>query len=437
MEVLLLGTGSAEGWPNPFCTCASCQSLTAAGEVRGQTAALVDDVLLLDCGPEAPRAAMHAGRSLRDVRHILLTHSHPDHLGPAALLWRHWAGRDEPLDLVGPPEALAACADWIGPHDPVRLVPVEPGDQLTIGDYTVRAIRGEHEVASVLYDITDAAGVRILYATDTGPLPAETVQTLRHSAYDLVLLEETCGDGTDHATGHLDLATFPRLLADLRDVGAVVPTTDVVAIHLGHGNPPTAELSRRLAAWGAWVVPDGSTLTVRQELPRARPAPRRILVVGGARSGKSREAERLLAAEPTVTYVATSRPELATWDSEWAGRIEAHRARRPAGWLTVETRDVAKVLREATGPVLIDCLSLWLADALDDEDREQRIDELVAAWRGTRARVVAVSNEVGSGVVPDTASGRLFRDELGRLNARVAAESDEVLLTVAGRVVRL
>lgn len=437
MEVLLLGTGSADGWPNPFCTCASCRSLAAVGEVRGQTSALVDGTLLLDCGPESPRAAVRGGHSLAGVRHILLTHSHPDHLAPAALLWRRWAGRDEPLDLVGPAEALAACADWIGPHDPVRLVPVEPGDQLTIGDYTVRAIRGEHEVASVLYDITDSFGVRILYATDTGLLPAATVQTLRHSAYDLVLLEETCGDVTDHGSGHLDLATFPRLLAGLREVGAVLSTTDVVAIHLGHGNPPTAELSRRLASWGARVVPDGSTLTVRDELPRVASGPRRTLVVGGARSGKSREAERLLAAESSVTYVATSRPELATRDSEWAGRIEAHRARRPASWLTVETVDVAKVLREATGPVLVDCLSLWLADALDDGDRAQRVDELVAAWRGTRARVVAVSNEVGSGVVPDSASGRLFRDELGRLNARVAAESDEVLLTVAGRVMRL
>jgi adenosylcobinamide kinase/adenosylcobinamide-phosphate guanylyltransferase len=82
-------------------------------------------------------------------------------------------------------------------------------------------------------------------------------------------------------------------------------------------------------------------------------------------------------------------------------------------------------------------LSLWLGDAIEHNDYEERMDELVAAWRGTRARVTAVSNEVGSGVVPDTASGRLFRDQLGRLNARIAAESDEVLLIVAGRVLQL
>ncbi len=163
----------------------------------------------------------------------------------------------------------------------------------------------------------------------------------------------------------------------------------------------------------------------------------RTLILGGARSGKSTEAERRLAAEPHVTYVATARPELEDFDPEWAERVQAHRDRRPASWVTVETRDVAKVLDEATGVVLIDCLSLWLGDAIEHDDYTDRIDELVAAWRGTRARVTAVSNEVGSGVVPESASGRLFRDQLGRLNTLIAAESDEVLLTVAGRVVQL
>ncbi len=166
-------------------------------------------------------------------------------------------------------------------------------------------------------------------------------------------------------------------------------------------------------------------------------APWRTLILGGARSGKSREAERRLADEPQVTYVATARPELAGFDEEWADRVAAHRDRRPSHWLTVETCDVAKILQDATGPVLVDCLSLWLGDAMEQDGTEERMDELVAAWRGTRARVIAVSNEVGSGVVPDSASGRQFRDQLGRLNARIAAESDEVLLMVAGRVVRL
>ena len=84
MEVVLLGTGSAEGWPNPFCTCGSCRWLQSRGEGRGQSAALVDDVLLLDCGPESARAAVRAGRALHGVRHLLVTHAHPDHLDAVA-----------------------------------------------------------------------------------------------------------------------------------------------------------------------------------------------------------------------------------------------------------------------------------------------------------------------------------------------------------------
>ena len=120
MEVVLLGTAGAGGRPNAFCTCTLCTAALAAGDVRAQTSALVDGRLLLDCGPEVPLAAMRLGRSLAGVRHLLVTHSHPDHAGPMALLSRAWANRPEPLDLVGPAEALAVFADWVGPDDPVR-----------------------------------------------------------------------------------------------------------------------------------------------------------------------------------------------------------------------------------------------------------------------------------------------------------------------------
>jgi len=100
---------------------------------------------------------------------------------------------------------------------------------------------------------------------------------------------------------------------------------------------------------------------------------------------------------------------------------------------------------EAGQVFLVDCLTLWLTAVLDDTQgwsgdlrlAHKRIDELLAAWRVTKARVVAVSNEVGWGIVPDTSSGRLFRDLQGLLNARIAAESDDVLVLVAGRALRL
>lgn len=455
MRVHLLGTGSADGWPSAFCDCASCASERAAGRSRGQTAALLDGLVLLDCGPTTAQSAERAGVSLREVRVLLFTHQHSDHCSPATLMHRSWV-TDGPLTVMGPPDVVAACGTWLPPDTSVRFVPVAPGDALEVDGYAVRVLASSHSTGlgggvpdAVLYDVTAPSGHRLLHATDTGPLPAETVAAARDAAYDVVLLEETFGDHLDHGTDHLDLATFPEQVRRLRDVGAVTERTDLVAIHLSHHNPPTPELARRLADWGARVVGDGELLDPHGADRTAARGPLRTLVLGGARSGKSREAERILADADEVTYLATSYP--AGDDAEWADRVAAHRRRRPPHWATVEGLDVTGLLRHDGGPVLVDCLTLWLTrvmdrhDAWDDdawhggaeEKVEGEITELVAAWRDTRRRVVAVSNEVGQGVVPDTAAGRRFRDLMGRVNSRVAAETEDVRFCVAGRVVPL
>ena len=173
----------------------------------------------------------------------------------------------------------------------------------------------------------------------------------------------------------------------------------------------------------------------------------RTLVLGGVRSGKSRHAEELMSGYRYVTYVAGSAPPTGD-DPEWAARVAAHRARRPAHWRTIETLDIAGTLRQVTSPVLIDCLGTWLARVLGEvgawEQRpgwqravDERLQDFVDAWQTTTVPVVAVSNEVGSGVVPATHSGRVFRDVLGALNTAVAAGADSVRLVVAGRVVHL
>lgn len=442
MEILLLGTGSADGWPNPFCRCASCRS--AATRVRGQTAALVDDVLLLDCGPEAPRAAMRWQRSLSQVRHILFTHGHPDHVGPAALLMRHWTGAVEQLDVVGPPSALEQCRDWVGPDDPVRFVTVQAGERIRVGDYDVRVLAAAHGADiggdAVLYDL-ESQGARIFWATDTGPLPEATYAAVTGAGYDAVFLEETFGTYTEHGTEHLDFPAFAATVGRLRDCGAVTDTTDVVAVHLSHHNPPEPELTAVLSDSGARPGRDGEVVRMGAAAGRAT----RTLVLGGARSGKSAHAEALLAVEPAVTYLATG--GVREGDPEWAERVRQHRSRRPRSWRTVETVDVAEELRSASDAVLLDCLGTWLTARMDRHHVwdggdgmkavSADIDELVSAWRACPAPVVAVSNEVGSGVVPPTASGRLFRDLLGVLNTQIAAASDEVVLMVAGRPLSL
>jgi adenosylcobinamide kinase/adenosylcobinamide-phosphate guanylyltransferase len=182
---------------------------------------------------------------------------------------------------------------------------------------------------------------------------------------------------------------------------------------------------------------------------------RRVLLLGGARSGKSAAAEaratKVANGDPVV-YVATAPHRDA--DSDWTARVAAHRARRPAHWRTVETADPILHLAMDTGVVLIDCLALWLTRAMDDIGAwevdeaawrsgwaraalDTRVSGLVAAWRTAPGYVIAVSNEVGMGVVPPTVAGRRFRDELGRVNQAMAAASDEVALVVAGRLLPL
>lgn len=267
MRVTLLGTGAADGWPNPWCTCGSCTDARRRGEQRRPTSALVDGTLLLDLSPAPPPD----GIPFAGVRTVLVTHDHADHCAPLALLARQWVRRAEPLTVVGPSPVLTTLGPWLGPDDPVDLVAVEPGGSLHLAGYRIRALAAEHEVPTVLYDVTGPDGARLLYATDTGPLPARTVEATHGAAYDVVLLEETFGDATDHGTGHLDLRTFPDQLARLQAVGAVTGGTDVVAVHLGHHNPPAAVLAERLAEVGARLVPDGATVEARPGQAALRP----------------------------------------------------------------------------------------------------------------------------------------------------------------------
>lgn len=174
----------------------------------------------------------------------------------------------------------------------------------------------------------------------------------------------------------------------------------------------------------------------------------KVLVTGGVRSGKSRHAEGLLAADDEVVYVAPGPVPDRRADPDWADRVAAHRARRPAGWTTRETRALATAVASAPGAVLVDCLGTWLTAVVDDAgwDRSREVleevvgaevDALVAALAGTDRTVVLVTNEVGLGVVPEHRSGRVFRDLLGLVNQRVAAACDDVVLVIAGRALRL
>jgi adenosylcobinamide kinase/adenosylcobinamide-phosphate guanylyltransferase len=321
---------------------------------------------------------------------------------------------------------------------------LSPGERPQAGSaaYQVREVPGG-------WDITGPDGSRLLAAAGPGRVPEPGDDA---SAYDIALL---------------DLLASPAQLGLLRARGLVHHRTAVAAIYADHRVTSHSELVRRCALWGAAAGTDGLLISGPQaesaQPAGARVRPHRTLIVGGARSGKSREAELRLAGEPSVTYLAAGPwADQASADPEWEDRVAAHRAGRPLWWRTEESLDVAGALRRDSGAhsragsgadagaLLIDGIGTWLAAVMDTAGLwadppardasgmlAARIEELVHAWRQTRGLVVAVTDQVGEGLVPAYPAGRAFRDQLGWLNQRLAAESDVVLHVVAGRVSEL
>ena len=374
MRVLVEGSGGAAGWPQPGCRCASC--LRVDGHARKRSTIVVDGVVRVGVGGAGVGGAGVGGAGVGDA--------------------------DVAADAGG--YGVQRVADGRDPRE-------------TGG-----------------WEVTSPDGGRLLYAAGPGavPVPEEGA-----AAYDIAFL---------------DLLGAPAQLGLLRARGLIAGGTVTVVAFADHRVSSEGELRRRCAFWRVMLAGDGDAVTTDRSAKKridARRAPWRVLVLGGARSGKSEQAELRLAGEPDVTYVATGPGALSiSGDPEWAARVAAHRARRPAWWRTAETTDLAGVLAGASGALLIDGIGTWLAAAMDecgawDGSAEGaarlagRIGGLAGAWRQTRAHVVAVSDEAGLGVVPATPAGRLFRDELGRLNQVLAAESEEAELVVAGRIVPL
>ena len=391
MRVLVEGSGGESGWPEPGCRCASCLRQAMDGSLRRRSTIVVDGIVRLGIGEaedqEVPRG--YLVRRLADAR------------------------------------------------DPGR-----PGG----------------------WDVTGPDGGRLLYPAGPGAVP-EVPGGAGGTA-------EAAGGVGRYDVAFLDLLGEAGQLGLLRGRGVVTEETITMVAFADHRVASEAELWRRCGFWRVGAPRDGDTVTTnrsdKKDLKDLGGTTWRVLVLGGARSGKSERAELRLAGEPDVTYVAAgARADAA--DAEWAARVAGHRARRPAWWRTVETNDLAGVLagawgaegvpgtkgargapgvpgtKGARGAVLIDGIGTWLAAVMDECGAwggsvdaaarvAGRVAGLVAAWRQTEGYVVAVSDEVGLGVVPATAAGRRFRDELGRLNQVLAAESEETELVVAGRI---
>jgi len=405
MRVLVEGSGGASGWPEPGCRCASCLRQATAGNTRERSTIVVDNVVRI-------------------------------RVGDAGGVWVASVSGD----------AWDGDARSAGPTGYARRYP--GGHRVREGGEAAgyRVVRVADRVTGGCggWEVTAPDGGRLLCAGGPGavPEPAEGA-----AAYDVALL---------------DLLGDPAQLGWLRARGLITGATDTRVAFADHRVASEAELARRCGFWRVGLVGDGDVVSrprsVQKDLGFDLGAgTRRVLVLGGARSGKSERAELRVAGEPEVTYVATGSDGVGRTaggaaggkiDAEWAARVAAHRARRPAWWRTAETTDLAGVLRTVRGAVLIDGIGTWLAAVMDEcgawdggaaglARLAARTAGLVGAWRQVSAYVVAVSDETGLGVVPATSAGRLFRDELGRLNRALAAESEETELVVAGRVLSL
>ena len=417
MDMLLTGTGPADGFPVPGCPCAVCRSVPGG----------------LDSGrfDPGPGGLARTGPGWSWGSTLGATGRTRAPRRPAEL---RLAGRYR-VDVHG------AVHETEG--ETYRL---RGGDRLGRPGIDVRAVGVDGEPVSLLIHPDDERPV--LWAPQAGTMSDPALFALMAGLDGVPLGIAIVGPAPDADPDEPRAGSDPveaaRLIARLRSIGAVDDETAGLLVGLGHRQGPVDRLDTCLQHWRVQAPVDGIRLT-------SRPGPAtpggRTLVLGGSASGKSGLAEDLLAAEPDVLYTATGPVvDLRTApDAEWTERVRRHRERRPPWWRTEETHLVAELLWKAEQPVLLDSIGTWLTGVLDragawpdQEGWRERVavetDALVRSWRFRRAPLVAVSDEVGLGVVPATRAGRLFRDELGRLNRRLTDESDLVLVVVAGRL---
>lgn len=282
MNLTFLGTSAANAYPEAFCRCANCEQARALGgpSLRRRSAALVNDDLLIDLGPDIMTAAFTLGCSLAGVRYCLQTHSHADHLDTS-----HFLSRSPGFGVIGAPRLhfyasmgslrVAArllerdCAPFslfdpeIGEQLNLEIHPIEALQSFSVGRYQVMAFPANHdpEVDPLLYAI-QAEGRCIFYGLDTATLFEETWQAFHQFRlrFDLVILDHTYGpdqEGSDHLCAHDVIEHAARL----RKEGLLGDQARIFASHIAHeGNPVHTELVDFAVQYGYEIAYDGLTI---------------------------------------------------------------------------------------------------------------------------------------------------------------------------------
>jgi phosphoribosyl 1,2-cyclic phosphate phosphodiesterase len=266
MQIFFLGTAAAEGFPGIFCRCEVCRQARLQGgrDQRFRSMLLVNDDLLIDCGPDLQAAALKFNRSLWSVTTCLVTHAHSDHfyLGNFGMRADAFTGKMPPpsMRLFGSQDVSAGLAVDFADLSALHLdfQRVRAFDTWQSGAYTITAYHALHAMGSLeaLFYSVDDGKHALLYATDTGLFPEDTRQALLGRSFDAIVLEETMGTG--NYEGHLGFETFPEQVRWLRDARLLRPGGRILATHFSHsGNPLHEELVERFTPLGVEIAYDG------------------------------------------------------------------------------------------------------------------------------------------------------------------------------------
>jgi phosphoribosyl 1,2-cyclic phosphate phosphodiesterase len=270
MKWTVLGSAAAEAIPNPFCRCEVCQHARRVGgpEIRARSAALVNDDLLVDLGPDLFGAANRLGLYLGNLQAVLITHGHLDHWLPSNLAWRapsYTSTPLPPLTVYGPGDALSALQPYADQETALSCTTVRAGDRWRAGPYEIVALPATHGkglLESLLYVISDGTH-RAFYATDTATLSEAAWEVLRPWApLDLIMLDETMGLRSG-SSGHHGFECFVETRARLIGEGLLGPEGRLIAHHFSHNGGLThAELVRKFRPYQVTVAYDGLIVTL-------------------------------------------------------------------------------------------------------------------------------------------------------------------------------
>ena len=268
MFIRYLGTAAAEGTPGIFCGCRVCRESMKSGgkDIRTRSQAIIDDALLVDFPPDSYWHMVQHGVDLPNIAHLLITHTHQDHVYPDEFFYRlkGFCVTEGLLTIYGNDAVKRRMDDYLNgiahSYEDAKMacVQLEPYAAASIGAYSVTPLLAAHDKGERCYIyIIEGGGKRLLYGNDTGVFPAHTWAHIKDKPFDLISLDCTCGQ-TKEGSNHMGVPDLLEMKQRLKENGNMMDSTVLVATHFSHnGGLLHSELEERLAPAGYLVAHDG------------------------------------------------------------------------------------------------------------------------------------------------------------------------------------